>query len=154
LASVYRLVLRRVRPGAAAGATQHARRRVLVPRDARHPGQAVRREHGLWPLGRPARRTGTTEVTEEADVVIVGSGIAGALCAWRLARRGLKVLVLEAGPRIGAAEIIAGFASSPRLDLTSGYPNPPLSPRPPPRPRGAPPPPSAARAPRPRGSPL
>ena len=34
-----------------------------------------------------------------ADVVIVGSGMAGAQLAYALALRGTKALVLEAGPR-------------------------------------------------------
>jgi choline dehydrogenase-like flavoprotein len=33
------------------------------------------------------------------DVVVVGSGPGGAACAWRLVSRGLKVLLLEEGPR-------------------------------------------------------
>jgi choline dehydrogenase-like flavoprotein len=35
----------------------------------------------------------------EHDVAVVGSGPGGAACAWRLATRGLKVLLLEEGPR-------------------------------------------------------
>ena len=35
-----------------------------------------------------------------ADVVVIGSGVAGALVAHRLALAGAKVLVLEAGPRV------------------------------------------------------
>lgn len=35
---------------------------------------------------------------QKYDVVIVGAGIAGALVAWQLGRRGVKVLLLEAGP--------------------------------------------------------
>ena len=37
------------------------------------------------------------------DVVIVGSGAGGGACAWGLARRGVRVLVLEAGPRFEPA---------------------------------------------------
>jgi choline dehydrogenase-like flavoprotein len=40
----------------------------------------------------------------EADVVIIGSGVAGSLIAWRLAEAKLKVLILEAGPRIDRVE--------------------------------------------------
>ena len=65
-----------------------------------------------------------------ADVVIVGSGVAGALCAYRLAQQGVKVLVLEAGPRINRADIIKGFQTSPYFDLSAGYPNPDWAPRP------------------------
>ena len=34
----------------------------------------------------------------DADVVIVGAGAGGAACAWALASRGVRVLVLESGP--------------------------------------------------------
>jgi len=69
-------------------------------------------------------------VTEEADIVIIGSGIAGAFCAWRLARSGRRVLVLEAGPRIDRAEVMTKFASAHRYDYSWGYPNTPTAPRP------------------------
>lgn len=36
---------------------------------------------------------------DEADVVIVGAGAGGAAAAWALANAGVRVLVLEAGPR-------------------------------------------------------
>lgn len=65
-----------------------------------------------------------------ADVVIVGSGVAGALCAYRLARQGVKVLVLEAGPRLQREAIVKGFQDSPHLDFSAGYPNPDWAPRP------------------------
>ena len=37
-----------------------------------------------------------------ADVAVIGGGIVGSACAWRLAERGLKVAVLEAAPELGA----------------------------------------------------
>lgn len=36
---------------------------------------------------------------ESADVCVIGAGLAGGLIGWELARRGLKVTILEAGPR-------------------------------------------------------
>jgi choline dehydrogenase-like flavoprotein len=39
----------------------------------------------------------------DADVVIVGAGAGGAACAWALARRGVRVLLLESGPWYDAA---------------------------------------------------
>lgn len=44
-----------------------------------------------------------------ADIVIVGSGVVGALMADRLARQGLSVLVLEAGPRIKRREAVENW---------------------------------------------
>jgi len=69
-------------------------------------------------------------MTEEADIVIIGSGIAGAICAWRLAGSGRRVLVLEAGPRIARADVAEKFASAHRYDFSWAYPNPPTAPRP------------------------
>ena len=69
-------------------------------------------------------------MSEQSDVVVIGSGIAGALCAYALARHGVKVLILEAGPRIERSKIVANFEASYGMDLSSGYPNPDSSPRP------------------------
>jgi choline dehydrogenase-like flavoprotein len=44
-----------------------------------------------------------------ADVVIVGSGIAGALLAAGLASAGVKVAILEAGARVDRAEATTRF---------------------------------------------
>jgi choline dehydrogenase-like flavoprotein len=40
----------------------------------------------------------------DADVVIIGSGVAGSLIAWRLAEAKLKILILKTGPRIDCVE--------------------------------------------------
>jgi glucose dehydrogenase len=80
-------------------------------------------------LGKSACPEGI-EVSEEADIVIIGSGIAGAMCAWRLAGRGRTVLVLEAGPRVKRADVVKKFASAHRYDFSWGYPNSPAAPRP------------------------
>jgi choline dehydrogenase-like flavoprotein len=44
-------------------------------------------------------------LAEDSDILIVGAGVAGALIAWRLARAGARVTVVEAGPEVdrGAA---------------------------------------------------
>lgn len=38
---------------------------------------------------------------ESADLIVLGAGLAGLAAAWRAARRGLKVLVLESAERVG-----------------------------------------------------
>lgn len=44
------------------------------------------------------------ELVHKPDVVIVGSGAGGASAAWRLVQEGVRVLILEAGPRFTAFE--------------------------------------------------
>ena len=42
-------------------------------------------------------------MSQSADIIIIGAGIIGAACAHELARRGLRVLVLDAGRRAATA---------------------------------------------------
>ena len=52
----------------------------------------------------PERRNDT------ADVIVVGAGVIGLACAWRAARRGLRVIVLERRtPASGASGVAAGM---------------------------------------------
>ncbi|MCG8392509.1 MAG: GMC family oxidoreductase [Pseudomonadales bacterium] len=48
----------------------------------------------------------------DADVVIVGSGAGGAVSAYELARRGLNVVVLEAGPYVPSEQFTERFTDS------------------------------------------
>jgi glucose dehydrogenase len=65
-----------------------------------------------------------------ADVVIVGSGVAGALTGYSLARTGAKVLILEAGPRVDRAKALMHFRASASKDPNSPYPAHPMVPQP------------------------
>lgn len=58
----------------------------------------------------------------DADVAIVGSGVAGALLGWRLASAGARVLLLEAGGPVDRARALARFQASPDRALDSPYP--------------------------------
>jgi choline dehydrogenase-like flavoprotein len=49
----------------------------------------------------------------EADVIIVGSGISGALLAAKLSKAGVKVAILEAGPRVDRAQATQRFWDAP-----------------------------------------
>jgi len=71
-------------------------------------------------------------VAEElsADVVVVGAGVSGALAAWRLASVGVKVLVLESGPRVDRAEAVMTFQKAPAKTPESAYTEVPYAPRP------------------------
>lgn len=57
----------------------------------------------------------------EADVVIVGSGIAGALLAERLTLSGVRVAILEAGPRIDRGHALRRYFQAPFKTPESPY---------------------------------
>ncbi|TWI12779.1 GMC family oxidoreductase [Aerolutibacter ruishenii] len=66
-----------------------------------------------------------------ADVVVIGSGICGALAALALRKRGASVLMLEAGPRMDRGRLVAAFRNSPRKsDWMAPYPYSPWAPHP------------------------
>ena len=62
-----------------------------------------------------------------ADIVIVGSGVAGSLVATRLARAGLKVLILEAGPRVQRSAALAQYRDALIKIPESPYPDAPYA---------------------------
>jgi choline dehydrogenase-like flavoprotein len=66
-----------------------------------------------------------------ADVVVVGSGVAGSLVAYQMASAGASVILLEAGPRIPRWQIVENFRNSPaKADFASPYPSTPYAPHP------------------------
>jgi glucose dehydrogenase len=73
-------------------------------------------------------------VTEQsdlsADVVIVGSGIAGGHAAFKLAGAGVKTLVLEAGPHLSRNDAVANFVANPEKGPNAPYPPVPYAPHP------------------------
>jgi choline dehydrogenase-like flavoprotein len=66
----------------------------------------------------------------DADVVFVGAGVAGLLPAWRLAEAGVRVLVLESGPRVNRAEAVEIYRNAVAKTPESPYPDVPYAPRP------------------------
>ncbi|MCM5704815.1 GMC family oxidoreductase [Larsenimonas salina] len=69
--------------------------------------------------------------THSADVVIVGSGVAGGLVAHQLALAGKSVLVLEAGPRYPRGDIVERFRNqTDKMDFMKPYPSTEYAPHP------------------------
>ncbi|MEJ8573618.1 GMC family oxidoreductase [Microbaculum marinum] len=72
----------------------------------------------------------TGEADLAADVVIVGSGIAGGHAAFKLAGAGVKTLVLEAGPHLSRNEAVSNFVKNPEKGPNAPYPSVPYAPHP------------------------
>ena len=64
------------------------------------------------------------------DVVVVGSGVAGALVAFQLAKAGVKVTILEAGPPVDRDEAVEVFRAATAKVPESPYPNTAWAPHP------------------------
>ena len=59
-----------------------------------------------------AKDVGAAELSLRADAVVIGSGAGGAVAAYELARKGLDVLILEAGPYVPSTEFSEDFNDS------------------------------------------
>lgn len=66
----------------------------------------------------------------DADVVVVGAGIAGALVASKLAASGAKVTIVEAGPRIDRGAAVQTFYDALVKVPECAYPNTAYAPHP------------------------
>ena len=66
----------------------------------------------------------------DADVVIVGTGVAGALIGWRLATAGVTVLMLEAGPQVDRNAAVNRARAAVAQTPGRPYENPPWAERP------------------------
>ncbi|MBM3563374.1 MAG: GMC family oxidoreductase [Alphaproteobacteria bacterium] len=65
-----------------------------------------------------------------ADVLIIGSGVAGALTACRAARKGAKVVIMEAGPEVDRAAAVRRFQSAFPKTPESAYAQAAFTPHP------------------------
>jgi choline dehydrogenase-like flavoprotein len=65
-----------------------------------------------------------------AEAIIIGSGVAGSLAAARLARQGVRVLILEAGPRVRRPLALAQYRSALVKVPECPYPETPYAPGP------------------------
>src|SRR5215212_2073160 len=74
---------------------------VVVFCHAAAPGGSQLSETGLPRTELPRTELSETELPQRAEVVVVGAGHNSLACAAYLAKAGLEVLVLEAGPTVG-----------------------------------------------------
>lgn len=91
----------------------------------------LRREKGWYCLRKGTNYIRSTYVNVRRDAIVVGAGLAGAMTAWELSRRGCRVTVIDAGcvPGSAASALFAGLihphwqaADSPLFRLTrAGY---------------------------------
>lgn len=66
-----------------------------------------------------------------ADVVVIGAGVAGALIAHQLAKSGISVLMLEAGPHIARQQVVNNFRQTPnKNNIIAPYPSASYAPHP------------------------
>ena len=65
----------------------------------------------------------------DADVIIVGAGVSGAMVAEGLAKKGVKVLVLESGPLQDRQQAVDDFRASPVRVPEAAYPDVSYAPR-------------------------
>lgn len=66
----------------------------------------------------------------DADVVVVGAGVAGLLAAWKLVQRGVRVIVLESGPRVSRIEAVRTYREAAIKIPEAPYPEVEWAPRP------------------------
>ena len=69
-------------------------------------------------------------MARDADVIVVGAGIAGAMVADGLARAGVSVLLLESGPVQDRQEAVTDYRQSPVRVPEAAYPPVEYAPRP------------------------
>jgi choline dehydrogenase-like flavoprotein len=78
-----------------------------------------------------AKNNSPSQKTLQADLVVIGSGVAGALAAHQLALAGKSVIMLEAGPRLSRAQIVERFrAQADKMDFMAPYPSTAWAPHP------------------------
>lgn len=65
-----------------------------------------------------------------ADVLVIGSGVAGALVASRVARKGANVIIMEAGPRVDRAASVRRYQSASAKTPESAYAQAAFAPHP------------------------
>ncbi len=71
-----------------------------------------------------------TTTSTDIDVLVIGAGISGAMVATRLAQSGVRVTMLEAGPRIDRGKAVVQFYNALVKVPECAYPNTAYAPHP------------------------
>ncbi|WP_246657325.1 GMC family oxidoreductase [Methylocystis sp. B8] len=72
----------------------------------------------------------TLSMDLHADVLVIGSGVAGALVAYRTARKGAKVIIMEAGPQVDRVDSVRRFQNAFPKTPESAYAQSEFTPHP------------------------
>jgi choline dehydrogenase-like flavoprotein len=73
---------------------------------------------------------GPARETLDADVVVIGAGVAGGLMAYEMRRQNRRVTILEAGPAIDRVKAVERFRANPGKGADSPYENTTYAPYP------------------------